>query len=165
MSYGSRFKSWLYHYGKSKRITVPIFLEKAMNELGICEIPGLKANARILEYIETVTYSHDMKYDEIAWCAALFGFVMVQCGRPHTGSLLAKSYMSYGRTLATPRLGCGVIFDRGDKAWQGHIGFFLDEYSGLTIIVGGNQGDRVGVNAYLKSKVRRYFWPDLTLPQ
>jgi len=87
------------------------------------------------------------------WCAAFVNFVLdIQgiSGSEVTSDypLLARSFLTWGEeVLDKPRKGDIVVFPRGDKIWQGHVGFFIEEvqYENKTrwIILGGNQDNTV----------------------
>jgi uncharacterized protein (TIGR02594 family) len=117
------------------------------------EIPGERANKRILEYLRTCGISGDN--DEIHWCSAYINWCVIKAGYKGTNSLLARSWLKRGTILTKPRLGCIVIFERG-KPWQGHGGFYLDKNNDVIFTLGGNQSDRVGVNGYLERRVVGY---------
>jgi uncharacterized protein (TIGR02594 family) len=74
-----------------------------------------------------------------------------------SGSLAARSYLSWGTKLDAPRQGCIVVLKRG-KGWQGHVTFFDREENGRLICLGGNQSDNVCFAAYRKSLVLGYRW-------
>jgi len=80
--------------------------------------------------------------------------------------LVAKSFLKWGEEVEDePRVGDVVVFPRGRRAWQGHVGFFvtsyLDEEGKLYyVILGGNQNNTVSYKVYEERKaisVRR--WP------
>ncbi len=87
------------------------------------------------------------------WCAAFVNFVLDIQGIPGSEvtsdyPLLARSFLTWGEeVLDKPRKGDIVVFPRGDKLWQGHVGFFIKEvqYENKTrwVILGGNQDNTV----------------------
>ena len=72
-----------------------------------------------------------------------------RAGIKPSGSLAARSYLSWGEKLAAPRQGCIVVLKRG-KGWQGHVTFFDREADGRLVCLGGNQSDKVCFATYRK---------------
>ena len=139
---------------------VPSWLDVAFGEIGILEVVGDKDNPRIIEYLSTVKLPKDMKlHDEIAWCSASHNWCYIQAGLKGTNKANAKSFLNWGIKLDKPKFGCTVIFNRGTEAWQGHVGFWLDERAGYVVSLGGNQSNRFGINLYKVSDVEGYRWP------
>ena len=138
----------------------PEWLDVAFGEIGILEIAGDKDHPRIIEYLSTVKLSKDMKlHDEIAWCAASVNWILKTGGSKGTNKPNAKSYLDWGIKLLEPKFGCIVILNRGTEAWQGHVGFFLDQSKGFVTLLGGNQNNRFGINKYKMSDIEGYRWP------
>jgi uncharacterized protein (TIGR02594 family) len=138
----------------SKSLVPPWFFY-AIAELGQAEIPGEAANARIVEYLKSVGQPGS---DEIAWCAAEVNFVLAAAGLAGTGKPNAKSYLTWG-VPTRPRIGAVVVLSRGDQEWQGHVGFVAQVNYETIYVIGGNQGDRVSIASYLKTRVIDYRWP------
>ncbi|PWG16146.1 TIGR02594 family protein [Salibaculum griseiflavum] len=109
-------------------------------------------NPRILAYYKDAGVPQTR--DEVPWCAAFVGAVLARCGVQGTGSLLARSYESWGRAiqLEEARPGDVVVLSRG-QPWQGHVAFFDSAESDVVRLLGGNQGDQVNIRAYPKSRV------------
>jgi len=109
-------------------------------------------NPRVLAYYKEAGVPQTR--DEVPWCAAFVGAVLARCGVQGTGSLLARSYESWGRPvrLAEARPGDVVVLSRG-APWQGHVAFY-DRVDGDKIyLLGGNQGNQVNVTAYPVARV------------
>jgi hypothetical protein len=79
--------------------------------------------------------------ENIPYCAAFANSILQNSGRPGTGSLAARSFLSYGQATDKPKRGDIVVFSRGSNQAQGHVGFF-DSYNadGTMNVLGGNQG-------------------------
>ena len=92
--------------------------------------------------------------DEVPWCAAFVGAVLARCGVQGTGSLLARSYESWGRSVPIDEAQPGdvVVLSRGEP-WQGHVAFFDSGKGDVLRLLGGNQGNQVNIRAYPKSRV------------
>ena len=99
--------------------------------------------------------------DEVAWCAAFVGACLERADVASTRSLAARSYLAWGRKLDEGRLGAIAVLSRGTDAALGHVGFVIGETAGQVLLLGGNQGDRVSVAAYEKSRLLGYRWPAL----
>jgi len=140
---------------------IPLHLDIALNEIGQTEIPGPGNNPRIAEYLKSVNLPG---IDKIAHCAAFGNWCLLKSGVNGTGSGMARSFLSWGYKIVEPRLGCIVVLSRGLNPKLGHFGFYLDASRGFIRILGANQGDRVGINAYSKLRLLEYRWNILIPP-
>lgn len=132
------------------------FFEIAQGELGVKEISGDKANARIVEY-----HSHTglkATSDEIPWCSAFVNFCVDKAGLEGTHSAAARSWLQWGRPVE-PTEGCIVVMKRGDNPAQGHVGFYAGENATLIRVLGGNQHDSVCYSWFPKTHVLGCRWP------
>lgn len=103
------------------------------------EIPGKTNNELIVKMHEIV--SGKRHPDEVPWCAAAVGYLLDLIGLPHTKSLLAKSYLNYGKEvdLSEAMEGDIIVLERNGKGWQGHVGIYAGGSSNTVKILGGNQ--------------------------
>lgn len=128
------------------------FLEVARAEIGVKETPGVESTPRIDEYL-AATRGH-ASGDETPWCSAFTNWVVQHSGDQGTGSKAARSWLSWGlESLPVP--GCIVVLWRGSvDSWRGHVGFLdhVDE-RGNVVLLGGNQGNRVSLRTYPRSRV------------
>jgi len=87
------------------------------------------------------------------WCAAFANAVIQSTGGKGTGSLGARSFLDWGTPTDNPKKGDIVVFSRGSDPNKGHVGFFvgMDE-NGNYLVLGGNQGNKVGVGTYPASR-------------
>lgn len=143
-----------------RKYEIPYHLTIALNQIGTTEISGDKSNVIINRYLKTVGQKGD---DEIPWCSAFVNWCLIEANLPGTGKPNARSFLDYRREeqgvsteLAFPELGCLVVLSRGTKSWQGHVGIYLDHHRSLIRILGGNQKNRVGINAYPSNKLLGY---------
>ena len=100
------------------------------------------------------------------WCAAFVNAVLEVEGIPGSESvsenpLMARSFLSWGTPIDPQDIQKGdlVIFPRGTEGWKGHVGFFIQEYNGQWMILGGNQSNSVRYELYNPSRalgIRRY---------
>jgi lysozyme family protein len=80
-------------------------------------------------------------------------------GAGHTGSLLARSYLDFGEAMDLPGLGAIAVLSRGSDPNAGHVEFYLGETTDKLILLGGNQGDSVSVEAFDSGRLLGYRWP------
>lgn len=139
----------------------PKWMDVAERFRGIKEVKGKRDNPQIMRFFELVGRP-DIKHDETSWCAATVGACLALSGYPHTGSLLAKSYLKYGTAVSRPRYGDIVVLDsmiRNAEPWQGHVGFLIEDLGNKVRLLSGNSGNRLRLANYPKSKVIAYRRP------
>lgn len=109
-------------------------------------------NPRVLAYYREAGVPQTN--DEVPWCAAFVGAVLARSGVQGTGSLLARSYESWGTSVPLDQAQRGdvVVLSRG-QPWQGHVAFYEGAAGSNVYLLGGNQGNQVNVTAYPKSRV------------
>lgn len=128
--------------------------EIAQGYIGTTEGPGPEDNPAIMEMYASV--GHDwVEHDTVAWCAAFVGHCLEKAGLRSTRRLNARSYLDWGIPvdLADAQEGDIVIFSRGSKSWQGHVGFFVKTAGTMIEVLGGNQSDSVNIQCYAKSRL------------
>jgi len=139
----------------------PRWFEIAEHELkaGVAEVPGSGDNQRIVEYLKSTSLGKPQNQnDETLWCSAFVNFCVEHSGKDGTNSAMARSWMSWGHSLATPRIGCVAVFFRGSRhGVHGHVGFYAgDGGPGNVKVLGGNQGDRVSIQTQPVSRLLGY---------
>jgi uncharacterized protein (TIGR02594 family) len=104
----------------------------------------------------------------IDWCAAFVNAVLHEMGIPGSESvskypLVAKSFLDWGKRVKEPQVGDIVIFPRGTKPWQGHVGFYYgtvyEKGRKYYQILGGNQSKSVTIMLFPARSaigIRRY---------
>jgi uncharacterized protein (TIGR02594 family) len=136
-------------------MTEPRWLAQARRHLGAREIAGRKHNPLILRWWMLIRAP--FTDDETPWCAGFVGGVLESAGIRSSRSAAARSYLKWGRTLASPRPGCIVVFARGPKF--GHVGFVIGtDRTGNLLVLGGNQGDAVSISPFSRGRVLGYRW-------
>lgn len=135
----------------------PPWLRIARGELGVREVKGPGANARILAYFASTKLA-PAQGDETPWCSAFACWCMEQAIHQSPARANARSWLSWGEPC-NPQLGAVVVLSRGLLEHQGHVGFWLGEERGRVILLGGNQGNAVSVQAYPLERVVGYRWP------
>lgn len=139
-------------------MTATPWLDLARSEIGTHEIAGSADNPRVMAYYRDAGHP-EIDHDETPWCAAFVGAMLKRAGYPHTGSLAARSYCTYGTRLEKPAPGCIMVMTRGGNSWEGHVAFYLEDAGANIRVLGGNQRDAVNVAEYPKSKVIAYRMP------
>lgn len=134
------------------------WLTEAWREFGQAERAGSGDNPRIAALFRDAGHSN-VTSDEIAWCAAYVGACLERAGLASTRSLLARSYLKWGDTLAEPRMGAVAVLSRGSDPGKGHVGFWLGEADDTVVLLGGNQTNAVSVARFPKSRVLSLRWP------
>jgi uncharacterized protein (TIGR02594 family) len=139
--------------------TEPLWLAHARGLVGLKEIVGSAHEPEIVRFFADAGHPW-VKDDETAWCAAFANAMLKRAGVKGTGSLAARSFLSWGEDLRdAPRVGCLAVFRRGTEAWQGHVAFFLGAEGEYVRVLGGNQGNAVSIARYRKSDLLGYRWP------
>lgn len=128
----------------------------------IKEIRGGKDHPRILEYHQATTLAAND--DETSWCSSFVNWCFKQAGFETTGKANARSWLTWGEKLNTPRRGCVVVFWReSPDSWKGHVGFYVGQEGNDLLVLGGNQSDgnteSVNISRYSKSRLLGYRWP------
>ena len=142
-----------------KPFTDPKWYRLAKAELGVKEYKGDDDNPRVLRYYADAGHP-EIDNDEVAWCSAFVGAMLERSGRPCSKSLAARSYLQWGKKLSKPKIGCVVVFSRGNpRGWQGHVGFYAGETKTHILVLGGNQRNQVSVAKYPKSRLLGYRQP------
>lgn len=130
----------------------------ARGELGVKEFSGkINNNPRIVEYHKTTSLGASS--DEVSWCAAFVGWVMLKAGYTPTRSALARSYLSWGFALPAPRYGAVVVFRRGNNPTFGHVSIVTKFDDNYVWCLGGNQSDSVKISRFARNTVLGYRWP------
>lgn len=161
--------------GDDLPVDLPPWWPVARAEIGQREQVGAAHNPRILEYLRGTTVPPAMAArDETPWCAAFVDWVLKRAGYAGTSNAAAASFLSWGRPLGAPRVGCVVVIRRRDGGTGGstgtatgnHVAFYVRGDARSITLLGGNQSDRVRESSYLLSawEVRGYRWPTARTP-
>lgn len=93
------------------------------------------------------------------WCADFMNLVLRKAGGKGTHSRAARSFLSFGKKLDSPRVGAIVILRRGGPN-NGHVGIVRGtDGAGNLIVISGNHGNKVQESKYPKSRVLGYMMP------
>lgn len=139
----------------------PTWLRIALLEHGTKEVPGMRHNPRILTYLKTTRIGIPHHQDETPWCSAFVCWSLEQAGIASTRSAAARSYLTWGRELSTPRPGCIAVLTRPSEASPNaaHVGLWLGTCCDWLILLGGNQQNGVTIQPYAASRLLGYRWP------
>lgn len=154
--------------GRVDPIKQPLFVAGGSNwvrvarsYLGLREYRGNRHNPKILEWWSKCRLP--FTDDETPWCAGFVGGVMEECGIRSTRSAAARSYnwQGWGKSLSKPCVGAVVVFWRKSRRGPyGHVGIVVgrDQNKNL-MVLGGNQGNRVSIKPFSRSRVLSYHYP------
>ena len=133
------------------------YLAKAESMIGL----DARKDRKILK--EKLSEANNQTVDpaRIPWCAAWANMVLAESGMETTGSLMARSFLAWGKAVkGEPNIGDVVVMRRGRNRNNGHVGFFYAfvDHNGekMVAVLGGNQGKEVRISYYPISKVIAY---------
>lgn len=96
----------------------------------------------------------------IPWCAGFANAILNRQGYETTGSLTARSFLSWGIKTKEPKEGDIVVLSRGKDKASGHVGFFVgyENLEGTTYVkvLGGNTDHAVQVGYFPVNRVLGY---------
>ena len=137
----------------------------AKSLLGTTEIAGKKHNSVIVDFFRTIRLG-GIKDDETPWCAAFVGHCLAKGGKDYLQSAWALNYSSYGVRLDGPRYGAIAYMSRKNAAGKvvgGHVAFVAGiRADGALMLLGGNQGNKVSIAPFEKTRIIGYRWPVYT---
>lgn len=140
------------------QVTELPWIAEARKHIGVAEIPGPKENPIIQKWLKELNAWWDS--EKTAWCGVMTAYCLKKAGRPipkHWYRALA--YADYGTKLNRPAYGCLAVMSRKGG---GHVGFVVGEVAkgGDLLILGGNQGDKVSIARFPRSRITAYVWPE-----
>lgn len=123
----------------------------ALGEVGTVEW-AVGSNPAVVKYYAEAGHP-EVTNDEVPWCAAFIGSILARCGLLGTGSLMARSYTTWGEDATNnPMRGDIVVFKRGAPP-AGHVAVFIGFVGNRVKVIGGNQRDRVSEESYPKDDI------------
>lgn len=136
----------------------PRWLAIARGQLGVRELGGPEASNPVIEgYFATTTGGP--RPDDVPWCGAFVSFCLAAAGSNGKGSARAADWLDWGVALDTARRGCVTVLSPQSPGASGHVGFWVGEEGDDLLLLGGNQGNEVGISRYRKADVRGLRWP------
>lgn len=148
-------------------LSVAPWLSLARALTGTKEIPGKGSNPLIIGWRNSIIerfpeLKKDLSWyvdDDTPWCGLFAAHCVAEDGhRPPDGPLWALNWRNFGVPLASPALGCVLVFSRNGG---GHVAFYEGEDATAYHIRGGNQSNaitltRIAKNRLAKNGIR---WP------
>lgn len=134
----------------------PIWLRAARQDVGLRELAGAPTAPKIAQWLKELgAWWRD---DETPWCGTAVAAWMRSSGIVLPKHWYrAKGWLDWGIPLAAPGVGAVVVFER---AGGGHVGLVVGkDFAGRLLVLGGNQGNKVGIDAFDFSRVVGYRWP------
>lgn len=131
---------------------IPPWLDLALRQLGVQEIPGPGIEGRIVEYHACTTLK--ATDDAVPWCSSFACWCMEGGSLGHgirsPRSARARDWLDWGVAIANDRpiLGDVMVFSRGSNTAHGHVGFYLDSFGGQIDLLSGNTGNRVCIKPF-----------------
>jgi len=138
------------------------WIAEARRYIDLTEFPGASHNSIILGWLDKL--SAWWRDDETPWCGAFVAHCLSETGHPIPKFWMrAKAWAGWGTRLDSPATGCVVVFERQGG---GHVGFVVGRTAaGHLMVLGGNQGNKVSIAPFDRSRVVGYYWPPgLSLP-
>jgi len=127
--------------------TMPDYMKMAHSMVGLNE----HNNAKTLQSFFRKSLGQGVDPRNTAWCAAFANGVLKQNGLTGTGSLMARSFLGYGKPVNSNSVQQGdiAVFGRG-KAPFGHVGFVdsVNPKNGTVRILSGNQANAITLKNY-----------------
>jgi uncharacterized protein (TIGR02594 family) len=141
----------------------PSYLADAVKDIGIQEwVLGNNrkkvSNPVVERYIAKVNGS-PLNAIDTPWCAYFVGAKLEYAGITSSKSGMARSYLSWGVAVADNdwKAGDVVVFKRNtgtrDDHVLGHVAFLLRWDNNYVYVLGGNQGDRVCIEAFPRGRI------------
>lgn len=139
----------------AKQVDLP-WVTEARKFVGLAEVLGKAHNPTIQNWLRTL--SAWWSDDETPWCGTFVAHCLRETGRDVPKNWFrALSWVDAGTRLDTPAFGCIVVFSR---VGGGHVGFVVGrDRQGNLMVLGGNQGNKVSIARFDKSRVAAYIWP------
>jgi uncharacterized protein (TIGR02594 family) len=134
----------------------PAWLAIARQYLGVAEIPGRDTAPVIRRWL--LGLKAWWTDDEAAWCGVAVAAWMREAGLEVPKAWYrARAWLEWGHPLSEPAIGCVVVYERGGG---GHVGLVVGtDSAGRVMTLGGNQGNRVSIAPFDRSRVLGYRWP------
>jgi uncharacterized protein (TIGR02594 family) len=133
----------------------------AAQDVGVRELPGVATHPRIATYYQHTNLGGEPEDGAVAWCSAAMCCWIDEAGYIATSRANARSWLGWGEALKQPRLGCIVVFSRGNPSGkQGHVAIYVSPgREGHVVVLGGNQGGAVSFQNYPSARILGYRWP------
>lgn len=134
------------------------WMEIAWSQVGVSETPGPRATSEIVGFFRDAGHP-EVVSDETAWCAAFACACLERDGIASPRSLMARSFLTFGTGIDTPRIGAIAVFKRGSDPTAGHVGFVAGWTADSILVLGGNQHDQVNTTHFPRADLLALRWP------
>lgn len=123
--------------------------------VGLKELPGG-------EHHPFIVWAHSLcglgmhTADEVPWCSSWLNAICWLLDLPMSRSAAARSWLKVGTPVSLDDAIIGfdiVVLSRGDKPWQGHVGFYAGKQGDQVLVLGGNQSNAVTRQGFPVSRV------------
>jgi uncharacterized protein (TIGR02594 family) len=122
----------------------PVLFSQAKKLYGVEELSGSFSNPVIMGWAEEIGVRAVYTNTSIAWCGLTMAVVVKRAGyKPVTDPLWAKNWLKFGVAADRPSFGDIMVFNR--TGGGGHVALYLAETNNSYFVLGGNQGNRVGI--------------------
>ena len=119
-----------------------------------------KKDKQALKKLFKIEWDDPIDPQHVAWCAAFANAILRRENQPTTHSLMARSFLNWGKVTHDPKQGDIVVLARGHSKYAGHVGFFMgyEWFEGVKYVkvLGGNTDHAVQVGYFPASKVVGY---------
>jgi uncharacterized protein (TIGR02594 family) len=126
----------------------------AQRFIGVQEVPGNASNPAVLAMLKL---DGDWPQgDDVPWCSAFVNYAAWLLRLPRSKSLAARSWLTVGKPVTEAEATAGydvVVLKRPPSPTAGHVGLFAGWDGKNVLMLGGNQGDKVCVAPYAKSRI------------
>lgn len=129
---------WLYNEPGPKILT-----QEAIKHYGIMEHKGKGSFANFDKWAKELSVGDVMTDDDVPWCGLFIGICAQRTGWEVPDQCYrARNWMSWGKPIAIPELGCVLIFKRPEGH---HVGLYVGETETHYAVYGGNQSNMVSI--------------------
>lgn len=118
----------------------PVWMDIAIEEMGVQEVNGPGSNPRILQYWRDVMGWAPADDSKTPWCSIGACWVMEKAGYSSPKDARARRWLKWGFPLVRPLYGSVIVMPRGDNPLHGHVSFYVNINSkGQYVTLGANQ--------------------------
>lgn len=136
--------------------TEPPWLTIGRKYIGVRETAGKDTTPTIAKWL--LNLKAWWRDDETPWCGVFVAECMKEANMPVPPAWYrAKAWLEWGAPIFEPIVGCVVVFSR---VGGGHVGFVVGRAKdGRLMVLGGNQGNQVGVAPFAPDRIVGFRWP------
>lgn len=130
----------------------PKILLEAIALFGTKETAGTENNPAIMLWADECGIARsNYCADSVPWCGLFAAICAKRAGKSvPQAPLWARNWLKFGKECE-PELGAILVFERGPTS--GHVGIYVGENEKCFFVLGGNQGDAVGIVPIEKSRL------------